>query len=97
MGYWLMSGFFGFFVILLCRLFVKFKVLLIFVGFFFLILVVVICNFDVWILRDDKIDNNMVVIGFLVFCIDCGNLLFVSKGIERNVLSCECCGVENKG
>jgi DNA-directed RNA polymerase I subunit RPA12 len=39
----------------------------------------------------------MAAIGSLVFCIDCGNLLPASKGTERNVLSCECCGAENKG
>ncbi|KAL2208741.1 hypothetical protein CC79DRAFT_1366949 [Sarocladium strictum] len=38
----------------------------------------------------------MAAIGSLVFCIDCGNLLPASKGTERNVLSCECCGAENK-
>ncbi|KAH7328334.1 hypothetical protein B0I35DRAFT_473063 [Stachybotrys elegans] len=38
----------------------------------------------------------MAAIGSLVFCNDCGNLLPVSKGTERNILACECCGAENK-
>lgn len=39
----------------------------------------------------------MAAIGSVVFCTDCGNLLPATKGTERNVLSCECCGAENKG
>jgi DNA-directed RNA polymerase I subunit RPA12 len=39
----------------------------------------------------------MAAIGSLVFCTDCGNLLPSTKGSDRNVLSCECCGAENKG
>ncbi|KAK0391225.1 hypothetical protein NLU13_0726 [Sarocladium strictum] len=38
----------------------------------------------------------MAAIGSLVFCTDCGNLLPASKGTERNILSCECCGAENR-
>lgn len=38
----------------------------------------------------------MAAIGSLVFCNDCGNLLPATKGTERNVLVCECCGAENK-
>ncbi|KAG9504430.1 hypothetical protein J7337_004403 [Fusarium musae] len=39
----------------------------------------------------------MAAIGTLVFCIDCGNLLPATKGTQRNVLHCECCGAENRG
>lgn len=42
-------------------------------------------------------DDAMAAIGSLVFCTDCGNLLPSTKGSERNTLSCECCGAENKG
>ncbi|KAK5998654.1 DNA-directed RNA polymerase I subunit RPA12 [Cladobotryum mycophilum] len=38
----------------------------------------------------------MAAIGSLVFCTDCGNLLPASKGNDRNILKCECCGAENK-
>ncbi|KEY74225.1 hypothetical protein S40285_02828 [Stachybotrys chlorohalonatus IBT 40285] len=38
----------------------------------------------------------MAAIGSLVFCLSCGNLLPVSKGTEKNILLCECCGAENK-
>ncbi|KAF4469631.1 DNA-directed RNA polymerase I subunit RPA12 [Fusarium albosuccineum] len=38
----------------------------------------------------------MAAIGTLVFCTDCGNLLPATKGTQRNVLSCECCGAENR-
>ncbi|CAN8102206.1 unnamed protein product [Discula destructiva] len=38
----------------------------------------------------------MASIGSLVFCTDCGNLLPSSKGSEKNILLCECCGAENK-
>ncbi|KAL8298588.1 hypothetical protein RB597_006643 [Gaeumannomyces tritici] len=38
----------------------------------------------------------MSAIGTLVFCNDCGNLLPASKGSEKNILLCECCGAENK-
>ncbi|KAH6895843.1 hypothetical protein B0T10DRAFT_398173 [Thelonectria olida] len=38
----------------------------------------------------------MSAIGSLVFCNDCGNLLPATKGTERNVLHCECCGAESK-
>ncbi|KPM44365.1 hypothetical protein AK830_g2159 [Neonectria ditissima] len=38
----------------------------------------------------------MSAIGSLVFCTDCGNLLPSTKGTERNVLVCECCGAENR-
>lgn len=39
----------------------------------------------------------MAAIGTLVFCTDCGNLLPATKGTQRNVLHCECCGAENRG
>ncbi|KAI1175079.1 transcription factor S-II-domain-containing protein [Nemania sp. FL0916] len=38
----------------------------------------------------------MAAIGSLVFCLDCGNLLPVSKGSEKNILHCDCCGADNK-
>ncbi|KAG5751316.1 hypothetical protein H9Q70_006042 [Fusarium xylarioides] len=38
----------------------------------------------------------MAAIGTLVFCTDCGNLLPATKGTQRNVLHCECCGAENR-
>ncbi|CCC08186.1 hypothetical protein QBC45DRAFT_142778 [Copromyces sp. CBS 386.78] len=38
----------------------------------------------------------MAAIGSLIFCTDCGNLLPVSKGSEKNILHCECCGAENR-
>ncbi|KAK7420041.1 DNA-directed RNA polymerase I core subunit rpa12 [Neonectria magnoliae] len=38
----------------------------------------------------------MSAIGSLVFCTDCGNLLPSTKGTERNMLRCECCGAENR-
>ncbi|KAK8033433.1 hypothetical protein PG991_002831 [Apiospora marii] len=38
----------------------------------------------------------MSVIGSLVFCTGCGNLLPASKGDEKNVLTCEACGEQNK-
>lgn len=41
--------------------------------------------------------TKMSVIGSLVFCTDCGNLLEPSKGIKDSILKCECCGTENKG
>lgn len=40
---------------------------------------------------------NMASIGSLVFCTDCGNLLPSSKGSQKNILQCECCGAENQG
>lgn len=43
------------------------------------------------------ISNTMAAIGSLVFCSDCGNLLPSTKGSEKNILSCECCGAENRG
>lgn len=97
MGHWPMSGSSGSPVIPLRRSFAKPKVSSTLAGLFFPTLVVAICNFDARTLRDDKTDNNMAAIGSLVFCTDCGNLLPASKGTERNVLSCECCGAENKG
>lgn len=39
----------------------------------------------------------MAAIGSLIFCTDCGNLLPASKGSEKNILHCECCGAENRG
>ncbi|KAK3687670.1 hypothetical protein B0T22DRAFT_439274 [Podospora appendiculata] len=38
----------------------------------------------------------MASIGSLIFCTDCGNLLPVSKGTEKNILHCDCCGAENR-
>ncbi|KOS17432.1 DNA-directed RNA polymerase I subunit RPA12 [Escovopsis weberi] len=38
----------------------------------------------------------MAAIGSLVFCTDCGNLLPASLGNAHNILTCECCGAENK-
>ncbi|KAJ9148890.1 hypothetical protein NKR23_g4547 [Pleurostoma richardsiae] len=37
----------------------------------------------------------MAAIGSLVFCTDCGNLLPASKGTDKNILLCDCCGAEN--
>lgn len=39
----------------------------------------------------------MSAIGSLVFCTPCGNLLPASKGDEKNILTCEACGAQNKG
>lgn len=39
----------------------------------------------------------MSAIGSLVFCTSCGNLLPASKGDEKNILTCEACGAQNKG
>ncbi|KAK3353494.1 hypothetical protein B0T25DRAFT_421464, partial [Lasiosphaeria hispida] len=39
----------------------------------------------------------MAAIGSLIFCTDCGDLLPASKGSEKNILRCECCGAENPG
>jgi DNA-directed RNA polymerase I subunit RPA12 len=39
----------------------------------------------------------MSAIGTLLFCKDCGNLLDSSTGNEKTILTCECCGAENKG
>jgi hypothetical protein len=47
-------------------------------------------NFTAW-------GITMAAIGSLIFCTDCGNLLPASKGSEKNILHCECCGAENKG
>ncbi|POR36245.1 DNA-directed RNA polymerase subunit [Tolypocladium paradoxum] len=38
----------------------------------------------------------MAAIGSMVFCTDCGNLLPATKGTEKNILQCECCGVWNR-
>ncbi|KAL2261860.1 hypothetical protein VTK26DRAFT_3152 [Humicola hyalothermophila] len=38
----------------------------------------------------------MAAIGSLIFCTDCGNLLPPSKGTEKNILHCDCCGTENR-
>lgn len=38
----------------------------------------------------------MAAIGTLVFCTDCGNLLPASKGGQKSILTCDCCGAENK-
>ncbi|KAK0714987.1 hypothetical protein B0H67DRAFT_230649 [Lasiosphaeris hirsuta] len=37
----------------------------------------------------------MAAISSLIFCTDCGDLLPASKGNEKNILRCECCGAEN--
>jgi len=39
----------------------------------------------------------MASMGSLVFCTDCGNILPMSTGSNRNLLVCRCCGAENKG
>ncbi|KAK3318402.1 hypothetical protein B0H66DRAFT_516616 [Apodospora peruviana] len=39
----------------------------------------------------------MAAIGSLIFCITCGNLLPVSKGSQKNILHCDCCGADNRG
>ncbi|KYK59275.1 hypothetical protein DCS_00405 [Drechmeria coniospora] len=38
----------------------------------------------------------MAAVGSMVFCTDCGNLLPSTKGTEKNILQCECCGQWNK-
>ncbi|EFX02751.1 DNA-directed RNA polymerase 1 kda [Grosmannia clavigera kw1407] len=38
----------------------------------------------------------MASLGSLVFCTDCGNLLPMSKGSDRNRLVCRCCGAHNQ-
>ncbi|OAA56692.1 DNA-directed RNA polymerase 1 kda [Niveomyces insectorum RCEF 264] len=38
----------------------------------------------------------MASMGSLVFCTDCGNILPMSVGSSRNILTCRCCGAENK-
>ena len=49
------------------------------------------------VLYTSATDHKMSAIGSLVFCTDCGNLLPATKGTQKNVLECECCGAENKG
>ncbi|KAF5872341.1 putative dna-directed rna polymerase i subunit [Botrytis fragariae] len=39
----------------------------------------------------------MSAVGSLVFCTDCGNLLESSTGNKNTILTCDCCGAENKG
>jgi DNA-directed RNA polymerase I subunit RPA12 len=39
----------------------------------------------------------MSVIGSLLFCTDCGNLLDESTGNDKAVLICGICGTRNKG
>jgi DNA-directed RNA polymerase I subunit RPA12 len=39
----------------------------------------------------------MASIGSLIFCTECGNLLPASKGSQKNILQCDCCGAENQG
>jgi DNA-directed RNA polymerase I subunit RPA12 len=39
----------------------------------------------------------MSAIGALVFCTDCGNLLESSTGDVNTVLTCDCCGADNRG
>ncbi|KAK1759476.1 hypothetical protein QBC47DRAFT_420426 [Echria macrotheca] len=38
----------------------------------------------------------MASIGSLIFCTECGNLLPASKGSQKNILQCDCCGAENQ-
>ncbi|OBT43458.1 hypothetical protein VE00_06180 [Pseudogymnoascus sp. WSF 3629] len=38
----------------------------------------------------------MSAIGSLVFCTDCGNLLDSSTGDANTLLTCACCGTENR-
>ncbi|KAL2105517.1 hypothetical protein VUR80DRAFT_8240 [Thermomyces stellatus] len=38
----------------------------------------------------------MSTIASLVFCIACGNLLPESIGNKKNILKCDCCGLENQ-
>ncbi|PKS07307.1 hypothetical protein jhhlp_005909 [Lomentospora prolificans] len=38
----------------------------------------------------------MSAIGGIVFCMGCGNLLPESRGSKKNILKCECCGLESK-
>lgn len=40
---------------------------------------------------------KMSAIGSLVFCTDCGNLLDSSTGDANTLLTCACCGTENRG
>lgn len=40
---------------------------------------------------------KMSAIGSLVFCTDCGNLLESSTGDANTLLTCACCGTENRG
>ncbi|KAK4450651.1 hypothetical protein QBC34DRAFT_61948 [Podospora aff. communis PSN243] len=37
----------------------------------------------------------MAAYGSCIFCLVCGDLLPASKGSEKNILRCECCGSEN--
>ncbi|EKV04581.1 DNA-directed RNA polymerase subunit [Penicillium digitatum PHI26] len=39
----------------------------------------------------------MSVIGSLIFCTDCGNLLRESTGNADAILHCDVCGTRNKG
>jgi len=39
----------------------------------------------------------MSAIGSLVFCTYCGNLLEGSTGDDKTILTCDCCGAQNKG
>lgn len=39
----------------------------------------------------------MSAIGSLVFCTDCGNLLDSTTGRAESILTCACCGAQNKG
>ncbi|CAI4214847.1 unnamed protein product [Parascedosporium putredinis] len=38
----------------------------------------------------------MSAIGGIVFCEGCGNLLPESRGSKKNMLKCECCGLESR-
>jgi len=41
--------------------------------------------------------SNMAAIGSLVFCTDCGNLLYGSSGDDKAILACDVCEAVNKG
>ena len=42
-------------------------------------------------------NRKMAAIGSLIFCTACGNLLPASRGSDKNILKCDCCGSENQG
>ena len=44
-----------------------------------------------------RLFGNMSVIGSLIFCTDCGNLLRESTGDANAILHCTVCGTRNKG
>ena len=65
----------------------------------FVSLRVLLQNFDhsTRVLNSSTLSTNMSAIGSLVFCTVCGNLLDGSTGNENTILTCECCGAQNKG